>query len=582
MSTSSDILRALGLAPAEQPPGGVIGAPTGGSLYAPDPELIKREPSTTRDRQDITNTTLAAGNPVGSWQLPVRQVFRYLRVTSYYNGIFVLSTQRPPSQADVAAAAAGIANDPAAVDAVIRGGDQKILDFGDVGERNVFIQCQLIGGGLTLAAGGITLELDSEKFDVRTDSSGVLAAPATVPVPPLSGIEVPASIAAPFTAGLNNFAIPATATGLVAIIYGAVPARSPGTLSIIGDVSGAEYVPSQQQTFFNKTTVLMGVNPVDVNIAVTLVGPYTCHLYWVGPAYTQITAGTVNIGNTPAVTISGTPAVTISGTPTINIGNTPAVTINSGTINISGNVTVINSAGTNLQVAQSQVKLGTTINGTVQFTTDPRWHALGFIVTAGGAVTLSVKGHTTGAQYVPLPFQAFTSVTGQRFVLPLTPLSTDDALLDVLSNGTGMQVIAILDGGTSAEVFTGSGQLLNTVGDRTIALNGTGLVGGKGINIDLAPNVNVKGMAIWIQVTGGAGTSTVSVQARDPNTGLTINILTTTALGAGAGAFMRIYPGLTPAANAVASDLLGETARIVITFGVNTQATNLGLVADRM
>ncbi len=424
-----DALRAALGAPAQP----VIVTPPDHSLYAPRVN-VGTGPGTTRQRLDITNSVLSAQNPQGSWALPYRISFRYARITSYFNGIFVVSTTRPPTQSDIASVASGVANDSTVIDEVLSPGDIKVLDFGDVAERSLYIGCQLIGGGQTLPAGGIKLELDSEKFDVRTDNTSVKLAPATVPVPPLNGIEVPTSLAAAFGASSPNFAIPANATGLIAVIYGNVPARSQGTLSIVGDVSGAEYVPSQQQTFFNRTTILMGIEPIDANLAVTFGGPYTCHLYWTGPASTTIV-------NTPAVTISGTASVTIvSGT----------VTITNATIG------VFNASGTKITSARPATELNAQAIAASTTQTQstgalpPDIQALVVILPSPLANYAHLKIAWTGAigqQWIPFELFSFQQAV---YVVPITPTARDNT--GVVRNGLDITIQSGAGGGVTVQV----------------------------------------------------------------------------------------------------------------------------------
>lgn len=427
-----DQLRAaLGLNP---PP---IEVPDGGTLYGPDPDLWKQEPGATRNRVDLSNTTLSAGNPVGSAQLP-RRLFRYLRVSSYFNGAFVLSTTRLPTTDEVAQAAAGVANDPSGFDGVFRPGDQRILDFGDVAERNIFIQCQLIGGGLSLPAGAIVIEVDTEKFEARVDTTGIAIAPPTVPVPPLSPLTAPKLVQA-VNAGVTNIAIPAGATGFLLVLYGNVPARSKGTVSIIGDVSGTEYVPSSQQTFFAPTTILTGITPTDANIAVTLAGPYSCQLFWLGLVNV---AGTVNIGNVPSVSISGTPNVNIAS-GTVNIGNTPNITISGQTVTVGVNQP---------QTSEGSFTVPNNGNNTKNVTPPAGTHALGLTVDAGGLLTLLVTGTTSGTNYLNL--QKGAAYLQGAFVAPIfNAIDATFTVKGITDPGSGPTVVRIADLSPAEAVF---------------------------------------------------------------------------------------------------------------------------------
>ena len=76
-----------------------------------------------------------------------------------------------------------------------------------------------------------------------------------------------------------------------------------------------------------------------------------------GPVDVSAT-GTVDIGNTPAVTISGTPTVDIGNTPAVTISGTPTVDINSGTVDVgavAGNVEVVNSGSVQFSAMDTAV-----------------------------------------------------------------------------------------------------------------------------------------------------------------------------------------------------------------------------------
>lgn len=211
-----------------------------------------------------------------------------------------------------------------------------------------------------------------------------------------------------------------------------------------------------------------------------------------GTPSVTIASGTVNIGNTPTVIlgagtanvgsisgISGT--VTVAGT--VNIGNTPSVTISgtpnvnisSGTVSITGTPNInIQSQSVTLQTQQSQVAVGSTINGATNFATNPSWHSIGIqIITTKAGQTLSVKGATSGIEYCPPWLQGPLNVTaGQKFIFPIAPIDpATDVNITVTCNQSGQRILGILD--TSAtEVFTLSGQGLAV---QALAYDATGL-----------------------------------------------------------------------------------------------------------
>lgn len=76
-------------------------------------------------------------------------------------------------------------------------------------------------------------------------------------------------------------------------------------------------------------------------------------------------------------------------------------------------------------------------------------------------------------------------------------------------------------------------------------------------------NVSGKGAVVVIDVTTfTSGTYTFTVQGRDPASGKYYTILTSAAIGSVSTVVLRVYPGLTAAANLVASDVLPTAWRV--------------------
>lgn len=215
------------------------------------------------------------------------------------------------------------------------------------------------------------------------------------------------------------------------------------------------------------------------------------------PAITIAAAQQVNIGNT----------VTVAGT--INIGNTPSVTIASGTVNI-GNTPSINIAAQSVRVnvGQGQVDMGGTINGTVTFAIDAGWHSIGVLVTVNvNPITLSIKGHTSGTQYLPTEWQSFNGIAGTRFVVPLTPLSSLDSQIDVVCNVSGVHLVGILDAAAAGEVFTKSNQILNAAPP------------GYDVDGTSAPAAGSQASVVFAATPGKAYTAAALVASLTQNTG---------------------------------------------------------------
>ncbi len=83
-----------------------------------------------------------------------------------------------------------------------------------------------------------------------------------------------------------------------------------------------------------------------------------------------------------------------------------------------------------------------------------------------------------------------------------------------------------------------------------------------------------RGGQFVIDVTAGSTLSlTPTIDGLDTLSGKWYNLLTGTALTATGTTVLRVYPGLTPAANVIASDFLPPTWRFVMTHGNANAAT---------
>lgn len=79
-------------------------------------------------------------------------------------------------------------------------------------------------------------------------------------------------------------------------------------------------------------------------------------------------------------------------------------------------------------------------------------------------------------------------------------------------------------------------------------------------------NSSGRGILVFINVTAiGTGSITVTIRGRDKASGTYYTILTSLAITANGFTVLRAYPGLTAAANAVASDVLPRVWRIEVT-----------------
>lgn len=79
-------------------------------------------------------------------------------------------------------------------------------------------------------------------------------------------------------------------------------------------------------------------------------------------------------------------------------------------------------------------------------------------------------------------------------------------------------------------------------------------------------NYGGRGVVVILDVTSaGTGSITLEIDGKDPASGKYYAILTGVAVVANSTTVYRVYPGLTAAANATASDVLPRTWRIKVT-----------------
>lgn len=116
--------------------------------------------------------------------------------------------------------------------------------------------------------------------------------------------------------------------------------------------------------------------------------------------------------------------------------------------------------------------------------------------------------------------------------------------------GLAFALLSALAGGAYAQ---NTGKVLLASAARTAA----------SVNTADQLNQTGKGAVVVIDVTTfTSGTYTFTVQGRDPASGKYYTILASAALGATGTVIMRIYPGLTAAANVTASDVLPTAWRV--------------------
>jgi len=94
-------------------------------------------------------------------------------------------------------------------------------------------------------------------------------------------------------------------------------------------------------------------------------------------------------------------------------------------------------------------------------------------------------------------------------------------------------------------------------------------------NSDDQKNRDAKGLHLIIDVTvvPGVDTVTFTVKGKDPLSGKYYTLLASAALVATGTVVLKVYPGLTAAANLVASDVLPADWRVEVTHSAGTNFT---------
>lgn len=92
-----------------------------------------------------------------------------------------------------------------------------------------------------------------------------------------------------------------------------------------------------------------------------------------------------------------------------------------------------------------------------------------------------------------------------------------------------------------------------------------------------------KGILLYVHIsaiTGTAPTLTVTLQGKSPVSDQYHTVLASAALNATGLTILRVYPGLTAAANLVASDILPTTWRVISVIGGTTPAVTASISAS--
>jgi hypothetical protein len=187
---------------------------------------------------------------------------------------------------------------------------------------------------------------------------------------------------------------------------------------------------------------------------------------------------------------------------------------------------------------------------------------------------------------------AVTQATGTNLhtVVDSGTITAVTAITNALPTGTNtLGSVKVTDGTTVAKVTVANAQPASSDGALLVnALDtfaGTALAsasrGVATVNTDIV-NYNGKGIRVWqdLTVLGASSVCTFTIQEKDPTSGKFITILASAATGAGINstgtAKLTVYPGLTAAANSVASDVVPVNIRIVSTVTTAASTFSIG------
>lgn len=95
-------------------------------------------------------------------------------------------------------------------------------------------------------------------------------------------------------------------------------------------------------------------------------------------------------------------------------------------------------------------------------------------------------------------------------------------------------------------------------------------------------NVGTRGIHVIVNISAyTSGTFTPTIQGKDPITGTYYTILAGTALNSTGTTILKVYPGITAAANASASDFIPKTWRVSMVGASTPVATfSVGFFAE--
>lgn len=165
--------------------------------------------------------------------------------------------------------------------------------------------------------------------------------------------------------------------------------------------------------------------------------------------------------------------------------------------------------------------------------------------------TVAAKSALIGAQYKASP----PSLTdGQQAALQC---DSGARLIVVSPSGSNFRVQP--DGGTAPNTNFNTPTLIQLTAQAAGSGNSADQTNGTGRGLHLAINIST--------ITGTSPTLTVTIQGKDPGSSTYYTILASAALTASGLTILRVYPGLTAAANTFANDIIPYQWRVAWAVG---------------
>lgn len=177
------------------------------------------------------------------------------------------------------------------------------------------------------------------------------------------------------------------------------------------------------------------------------------------------------------------------------------------------------------------------------------------LLVSGGFSSLTLVGYASDFTYLSLPAIA----AGQVYNVNVNSSIDERVILTIVSGATQQGIAYVL-------AFPGILPPLPPNIARGVAFASAARVSGT-YNFPVPLQTAFRGIFAYLLVPAGAGTATVAVQAQNRDLAGSSSFgtyLTSAAIGSGAGAGIRVYPGIPTVANQSDGDVIGQEVNIQV------------------